>query len=106
MVIRWRIRNRKAREYLICKSIKSISSATNSYDTAYRWTDINDPGKSAPDREPGLDALFEEIRVTVSQEAQIIQAVFPEKEEVMKVFLQRVFAQVVRTPIHLLCNHA
>lgn len=99
MVIRWKVRNRKAREYLICKSIKSISSTTSSCDTAYRWRDINDPDKPAPDREPGLDALFEEIRVTVSQEAQIIQAVFPEKEEVMKVFLQRVFAQVVRTPL-------
>jgi hypothetical protein len=58
---------------------------------------MNDPDKPAPQREPGLDALFDEIRVTVSQEAQIIQAVFPDKEEVMKVFLQRVFAQVVRT---------
>ena len=70
----------------------------------HRWRDINDPQKPAPEREPGLDALFDEIRVTVSQEAQIIQAVFPEKEEVMKVFLQRVFAQVVRTSSVLLLN--
>lgn len=62
---------------------------------------MNDMDKPAPEREPGLDALFDEIRVTVSQEAQIIQAVFPEKEEVMKVFLQRVFAQVVRNPFLL-----
>lgn len=57
---------------------------------------LNDPDVPAPDKEPGLEALFDEIRLTVSQEAQIIQAVFPVKEEVMKVFLQRVFAQVVR----------
>lgn len=31
----------------------------------------------------------------MDQEAQIIQAVFPMKEDVMRVFLQRVFAQVV-----------
>lgn len=33
----------------------------------------------------------------MDQEAQIIQAVFPMKEDVMRVFLQRVFAQVVGT---------
>ncbi|KAJ9123956.1 hypothetical protein QFC22_000747 [Naganishia vaughanmartiniae] len=58
------------------------------------WRDLNDPSVPAPHKEPGLEALFEEIRLTVSQEAQIIQAVFPVKDEVMKVFLQRVFAQV------------
>lgn len=60
-----------------------------------RWKSLNDPNIPAPSREPGLEALFNEIRTTVGQEAQIIAAVFPDKEEVMKVFLQRVFAQVV-----------
>jgi hypothetical protein len=61
-----------------------------------RWTILNDPRKSAPTTEPALKALLQEIRSTVDQEAQIIQAVFPMKEDVMRVFLQRVFAQVVR----------
>ena len=42
-----------------------------------------------------MEALFKEIRVTVSQEAQIVKAVFPNPSAVMQVFLQRVFAQVV-----------
>jgi len=45
-----------------------------------------------------MAALFKEIRVTVSQEAQIVKAVFPHPSSVMQVFLQRVFAQVVRLP--------
>lgn len=49
----------------------------------------------SPKSEPTLAALYEEIRVTVSQEAQIIQAVFQNPPVVMQVFLQRVFAQVV-----------
>lgn len=49
----------------------------------------------APKSEPKLAALFNEIRTTVDQEAQIIQAVFPQPAVVMQVFLQRVFAQVV-----------
>lgn len=40
-------------------------------------------------------ALFTEIRSTVGQEAQIVQAVFPNPSLVMQVFLQRVFAQSV-----------
>ena len=46
-----------------------------------------------------MQALFKEIRITVSQEAQIVKAVFPDPSAVMKVFIQRVFAQVVR--LHL-----
>jgi hypothetical protein len=59
------------------------------------WATLNDSDKPAPTAEPGLTALSKEIRSTVDQEAQIIQAVFPMKEDVMRVFLQRVFAQVV-----------
>jgi hypothetical protein len=59
------------------------------------WNELPDRDAMPPTSESGLTALFREIRVTVEQEAQIIQAVFPMKEEVMKVFLQRVFAQVV-----------
>ena len=50
---------------------------------------------ASPKTEPTLAALYEEIRTTVYQEAQIIQAVFPNPPVVMQVFLQRVFAQVV-----------
>lgn len=59
------------------------------------WASINNADMTPPSAEPGLATLAKEIRTTVEQEAQIIQAVFPAKEEVMKVFLQRVFAQVV-----------
>jgi hypothetical protein len=42
-----------------------------------------------------MAALVKEIRSTVSQEAQIVKAVFPDPAAVLQVFLQRVFAQVV-----------
>ena len=42
-----------------------------------------------------MNVLFKEVRTTVSQEAQIVKAVFPNPSGVMQVFLQRVFAQVV-----------
>lgn len=42
-----------------------------------------------------MAALLKEVRITVSQEAQIVKAVFPNPSSVMQVFLQRVFAQVV-----------
>ena len=60
------------------------------------WESLPDPDAPAPKAEPGLHSLFEEIRVTVGQEAQIVTAVFPSPAVVMQVFLQRVFAQVVR----------
>jgi hypothetical protein len=66
-----------------------------------RWESLPDPEAPAPTVEPGLSSLFDEIRVTVGQEAQIITAVFPQPAVVMQVFLQRVFAQVVSFPLLL-----
>lgn len=60
-----------------------------------RWESIQDPDAAVPTTESGLTALFTEIRNTVGQEAQIVQAVFPNPSLVMQVFLQRVFAQSV-----------
>jgi hypothetical protein len=65
-----------------------------------RWKTIGDPDTPAPKFEPGMAALVKEIRSTVSQEAQIVKAVFPDPAAVLQVFLQRVFAQVVRR-LHL-----
>ena len=61
----------------------------------FRWQTVADPDQSIPQEESGLRGLFDEIRVTVSEEAQIVQAVFPNPPLVMQVFLQRVFAQSV-----------
>lgn len=59
------------------------------------WKTIGDPDAPPPTIEPGLDALIREIKITTSQEAQIVKAVFPDPVAVATVFLQRVFAQVV-----------
>ncbi|KAF5363542.1 hypothetical protein D9756_000361 [Leucocoprinus leucothites] len=60
------------------------------------WRSIADPDTGPPKSELGLTELFEEIRVTVDQEAQIVKAVFPNPPMVMQVFLQRVFAQSIQ----------
>lgn len=65
----------------------------------FSWATIGDPDSPPPTSEPGMIALVREIKVTVSQEAQIVKAVFPNPIAVMQVFLQRVFAQVVSHPI-------
>lgn len=61
---------------------------------------LPDPDTSPPQSEIGLTDLFNEIRATVDQEAQIVKAVFPNPPYVLQVFLQRVFAQSVsRCPV-------
>jgi hypothetical protein len=59
------------------------------------WDALPNPDVTPPKAENGLLDLFVEIRSTVGQEAQIVQAVFPNPPFVMQVFLQRVFAQSV-----------
>ncbi|KAI0796881.1 exocyst complex protein [Abortiporus biennis] len=68
------------------------------------WEALPDPDASPPTNEPGLQELFEEIRATVGQEAQIVQAVFPNPPFVMQVFLQRVFAQSIQQHMEQLVN--
>ncbi|SCV72671.1 BQ2448_4208 [Microbotryum intermedium] len=70
------------------------------------WELLPDPDALAPRNEPGLNSLYDEIRVTVGQEAQIITAVFPNPPIVMQVFLQRVFAQVIQAYIETLVEMA
>ncbi|KAI9066419.1 exocyst complex protein [Trametes sanguinea] len=60
------------------------------------WETLPDPDAPPPVSETGLQELFAEIRTTVGQEAQIVQAVFPNPAYVMQVFLQRVFAQSIQ----------
>ncbi|BGP13181.1 hypothetical protein JCM10213_000239 [Rhodosporidiobolus nylandii] len=70
------------------------------------WDSLPDPDAAAPKSEPGLSNLYDEIRVTVGQEAQIVTAVFPNPAVVMQVFLQRVFAQVIQGYIETLIQTA
>ncbi|GAA5857601.1 hypothetical protein JCM8547_004291 [Rhodosporidiobolus lusitaniae] len=70
------------------------------------WDSLPDPDSPAPKSEPGLSNLYDEIRVTVGQEAQIVTAVFPNPAIVMQVFLQRVFAQVIQGYIETLIQTA
>lgn len=77
-----------------CK--RNMSNIVRHYSPSIRsWETIPDPDALVPTTESGLSALFQEIRSTVGQEAQIVQAVFPNPSLVMQVFLQRVFAQSV-----------
>ncbi|KAG0145204.1 hypothetical protein CROQUDRAFT_659005 [Cronartium quercuum f. sp. fusiforme G11] len=70
------------------------------------WDALADPNKPAPKSEPELAELYSDIRHQISQEAQIIEAVFPQPAVVMQVFLQRVFAQVIQTHIEKLISAA
>lgn len=71
--------------------------AVDAYSFASRWRTLDNPDITPPISESSLTELLVEIRGTVGQEAQIVQAVFPNPALVMQVFLQRVFAQSVIT---------
>lgn len=70
------------------------------------WYTLPNPDVPPPNTESGLHELFQEIRATVGQEAQIVQAVFPNPPFVMQVFLQRIFAQPIQQYMEQLVNRA
>jgi hypothetical protein len=70
------------------------------------WESLADPNQAAPKTEPQLAALYSDIKDQISQEAQIIEVVFPHPVVVMQVFLQRVFAQVIQSHLEKLISAA
>ncbi|OWZ69775.1 hypothetical protein AYX14_04824 [Cryptococcus neoformans] len=71
------------------------------------WATIGNPDEPPPTTEPGLEALCKSIRSTISQESQIMKAVFyPNSSAVMEGFLQRIFAQVIQQHLEGLAQRA
>ncbi|CED82914.1 Exocyst subunit-Sec10p [Phaffia rhodozyma] len=94
-------------DFFISKDrIGRVGSGNYGHEEATLWQTLPDPFKSSSTTEPTLRSLYDEIRVTVSQEAQIIQAVFPNPPMVMQVFLNRVFAQVIQQILERLLDKA
>ncbi|KAF9188821.1 Exocyst complex component 5 [Haplosporangium sp. Z 767] len=58
--------------------------------------DLTDPLAAIPPIDAGLIKLYEDIRTTVDQEAEIISMVFPNPAAVFQVFIQRVFGQSIQ----------
>ncbi|WWC59401.1 uncharacterized protein I303_101956 [Kwoniella dejecticola CBS 10117] len=94
-----------SKDRLLEEAVK-LDSAVDGERPVDLWTTIGDPDAPPPTTEPGMDALLKEIRVTVSQEAQIVKAVFPNPSAVLQVFLQRVFAQVIQQHLESLLSRA
>jgi hypothetical protein len=65
------------------------------------WGRVGDPDAERPVVEPGLQALVDEVRLVVQDEAFTIKQAFPYYEEVLTRFIQRVFQQSVSYNIQL-----
>ena len=59
------------------------------------WTQLPDPDITLTSVEDLFSSLIEETKSTVRQESIIINEIFPNSTEVLHVFIQRIFAQVV-----------
>ncbi|CAG8562226.1 11518_t:CDS:10, partial [Ambispora gerdemannii] len=70
------------------------------------WNELANPEVPPPPADQGLVKLYEEIRETVKQEAEIINAVFPDPISVMQVFLQRIFAQLIQSHLEALLQQS
>ena len=66
------------------------------------WLNINNANIQPPKHFQSLVDLCNDIKLTVDQEAQIIQAVFPYPSIVFQVFLQRIFAQLIQSHLESL----
>ncbi|CAO3565912.1 unnamed protein product [Mortierella alpina] len=68
--------------------------------------DLTNPIAAIPPIDAGLIKLYDDIRTTVDQEAEIISMVFPNPAAVFQVFIQRVFGQSIQQFIETLLERA
>ncbi|KAK9473534.1 exocyst complex component Sec10-like protein, partial [Dipodascopsis tothii] len=70
------------------------------------WQTLSDPDCERPPFDASTTTLLDEIESTVKKESEIITRVFSHPENVLKIFLQRIFAQSVQQRLELVISHA
>ncbi|RDW64285.1 exocyst subunit SEC10 [Aspergillus mulundensis] len=70
------------------------------------WEKLADPDAEPPGAEPSLQSLIDEVRVVVQEESAIIKRAFPNYEQVLGKFLQRVFQQSIQQRLEMVLEKA
>ncbi|KAL2797499.1 exocyst complex component Sec10-like protein [Aspergillus keveii] len=70
------------------------------------WESLADPDAEPTGVEPSLQSLIDEVRVVVQEESAIIKRAFPNYEQVLGKFLQRVFQQSIQQRLEMVLEKA
>ncbi|KAL4943951.1 hypothetical protein BDV06DRAFT_122741 [Aspergillus oleicola] len=70
------------------------------------WDRLADPDAEPSGVEPSLQSLIDEVRVVVQEESAIIKRAFPNYEQVLGKFLQRVFQQSIQQRLEMVLEKA
>ncbi|KAL4901016.1 hypothetical protein BDW74DRAFT_87364 [Aspergillus multicolor] len=70
------------------------------------WEKLADPDAEPSGVEPSLQSLIDEVRVVVQEESAIIKRAFPNYEQVLGKFLQRVFQQSIQQRLEMVLEKA
>ena len=70
------------------------------------WERLADPDAEPPGVEPSLQSLIDEVKIVVQEESAIIGRAFPYHEQVLGLFIQRVFQQSVQQRLEMVLDKA
>lgn len=70
------------------------------------WEAIADPDSESPGVEPSLQALIDEVKLTMQEESFIIKRAFPYYETVLTKFVQRIFQQSIQQRLEAVLEKA
>lgn len=70
------------------------------------WEAIADPDSESPGVEPSLQALVDEVKLTMQEESFIIKRAFPYYETVLIKFIQRIFQQSIQQRLEAVLDKA
>jgi len=74
---------------------------TNHNPLLHSWEKLPDPDVDPPGVEPSLQKLIREVKSVFESESKIIANVFPQPEQVLGKFLQRVFQQSIQQRLEM-----
>ena len=70
------------------------------------WERLADPDSEPPSVEQSLQSLIDEVKVVVQEESAIIKRAFPYHEQVLGLFIQRIFQQSVQQRLEMVLEKA
>lgn len=70
------------------------------------WTKLSDPSFGENAKDESTEQLLNRLRMAIKAQARIVQQVFEDPTPVLKIFIQRIYAQIIQNKISALLQYS
>lgn len=86
--------------------LEEADDSDNIIDNESFWIKLSDPASMEPVKDEGTQRLLDRLKVAIKGQTRIVLQVFQEPIVVLKMFIQRVYAQIIHTKINVILQYS